>query len=518
VQPAQHRVHVTLDMVLANHLHDTSTKRYYFDRAFVSVQPGTSDFKLTWSGSGTPKAAVSKKTATYTIVQLDLAAKLYSGKSATYHLAFDLVDTGGDASRDVRIGTSLASFPVWAFATDSTPGSTVTVAFPAGYQVEVESGDIPAPTTDPDGLVFLRTGKLATPLTFFAYLVGDRAGSYSDRTVSATVGSDPVKLTIRSWDDDPAWSTRVGDLTARGLPAIAKQVGLDWPRAGGLTVRESVSRTTGGYAGLFDPSEGTIDVAYYADDFVVLHEAAHAWFNGSLLADRWADEGFASYYGLQAAKALGIKAAADPLTDALKAARIPLNAWGAIGREEDKTEDYAYAATVVLAQAIADRAGPEALQAVWADAAAKVGAYQPPTITGAAAAGAPASPETVSDPPDWRGLLDLLEEHSTSSFDDLWRTWVARDTDLPLLDGRAAARAEYGAVLAQAGDWQLPRAVRDAMRAWQFDQATGLLTEAKGVLAQRAAIATQADGKIVAVGNTYDGTRYKLALARYLGA
>jgi hypothetical protein len=492
VQPAQHRVHVTVDMVLANHLHDTSTKRYYFDRAFISVLPGTSGFKLTWSGAATPKAAVSKKTATYTIVQLDLGAKLYSGKSATYHLAFDLVDTGGGASRDVRIGTSLASFPVWAFATDSTPGSTVTVAFPAGYQVEVESGDIPAATTDADGQVVFRTGKLATPLTFFAYLVADRAGSYADRTVSATVGSHPVALTIRSWDDDPAWSTRVGDLIARGLPAIAKQVGLDWPRTGGLTVRESVSRTTGGYAGLFDPRQGTIDVAYYADDFVVLHESAHAWFNGSLLADRWADEGFASYYGLQAAKALGIKASADPLTDALKKARIPLNAWGAIGREDDKTEDYAYAATVVLAQAIADRAGPDALKAVWADAAAKVGAYQPPAASGAAATSTPAAPETVSDPPDWRGLLDLLEEHSTSSFDDLWRTWVARDSDLPLLDARATARADYDAVVAQAGDWQLPLAVRDAMRAWQFDQATGLLSDAKSVLRQRSAIATQA--------------------------
>ena len=155
VQPAQHRVHVTLDMVLTNHLHDTSTKRFYFDRAFISVLPATSGFKLTWSGSGTPKATVSKKTATYTVVQLDLAAKLYSGKSASYRLAFDLVDPGGDASRDVRIGTSLASFPVWAFATDSTPGSTVTVAFPAGYQVEVESGDIPAPTTGTDGVIDL---------------------------------------------------------------------------------------------------------------------------------------------------------------------------------------------------------------------------------------------------------------------------------------------------------------------------------------------------------------------------
>jgi hypothetical protein len=495
VQPAQHRVHVTLDMVLANHLHDTTTKRYYFDRAFLSVLPGTSAFKLTKTGAGTPRATVSKATATYTLVAFDLGQRLYSGKSATYRLVFDLVDKGGTATRDIRIGTSLASFPVWAYATNATPGSSVRVVFPAGYQVEVESGDIPEPTTGPDGTTTFQTGKLATPLTFFAYLVADRPGSYVDRTATADVGSSPVDLTIRSWADDPAWSKRVGDLMERGLPILSTQIGLPWPRDDGLTVRESVSRSTGGYVGLFDPSQGTIDVAYYADDFVVLHESAHAWFNGSMLVDRWADEAFASYYGLEAAKVLGITATADPLTDDLKAARIPLNAWGAIGREDNKTEDYAYAATLVLARAIAERAGPQALQAVWADASDKVGAYQPPTSDQAATgivAGADPTPETVDAAPDWRGLLDLLEAHSTASFDDLWRTWVARDTDLPLLNARATARARYDAVVAAAGEWQLPRAVRDAMRAWRFDQATDLLNQAQAILDQRATIATRA--------------------------
>jgi len=61
-----------------------------------------------------------------------------------------------------------------------------------------------------------------------------------------------------------------------------------------------------------------------------------------------------------------------------------------------------------------------------------------------------------------------------------------------LLDPRAAARARYDEVLAAAGDWRLPRAVRDAMRAWQFDQATALLDDARTILDQRTAIATAA--------------------------
>ena len=216
---------------MTNHLHDTSSKRFYFDRAFLSVLPDTSGFKLTWSGAGTPRAKVSKKTSTYTLLELDLAARIYSGKSATYRLVFDMVDAGGTATRDLRIGTSLASFPVWAFATDSTPGSSVRVVFPAGYQVEVESGEIPNPTVGADGVTTFQTGKLATPLTFFAYLVADRPGSYVDRKVTTDVGTDPVVLTVQSWADDDAWSKRVGDLMVKGLPVLSKQIGMPWPRA-----------------------------------------------------------------------------------------------------------------------------------------------------------------------------------------------------------------------------------------------------------------------------------------------
>ena len=40
--PTQRRVRVTVDMTLTNHLHDTKTKRYYFDHAFLAVLPGAS--------------------------------------------------------------------------------------------------------------------------------------------------------------------------------------------------------------------------------------------------------------------------------------------------------------------------------------------------------------------------------------------------------------------------------------------------------------------------------------------
>ena len=505
VQPDANRVRVTLDMVLTNHLKDTRTKRYYFDHAFLSVLPGATAVDLSWSGSGAPRAVVSKRTATYALVRMKLARRIYSGRSASYRLVFDLVDKGGAARREVRIGGSLVSFPVWAYATDDTPGSTVRVVFPPDYRVEVVSGDIPPPTTNAADQVVFQTRKLIKPLTFFAYLVADRPGTYAERIEATAVGGVPVDLTIRSWADDASWSERVGGLVGKALPLLSDRIGLPWSRDRGLIVHEAVSRSTGGYAGLFDPVTGQIEVAYDAGDGVVLHEAAHAWFNGGLLADRWANEAFASYYGLEVGTTLKVRPPVATPSPEPTTARIPLNAWGAVGTEDKATEDYAYAASLELARAIAERTGPDGLRAVWADAAGRVGAYQPPAIAGdpsAGVGGGSPSPEVVEGAPDWRGLLDLLDAHSTTSFDDLWRTWVARKPDLALLDARKAARTRYDEVLVEAGDWQMPRAVRDAMRAWRFDEANALLKDAATVLDQRNVIAAAASASGLAVPDT----------------
>ncbi len=51
VQPDKQRIRITVDLTLKNHLKDTKTKRYYFDEAFLAIQPGTSGYKLSWEGS-----------------------------------------------------------------------------------------------------------------------------------------------------------------------------------------------------------------------------------------------------------------------------------------------------------------------------------------------------------------------------------------------------------------------------------------------------------------------------------
>ena len=302
VQPKERRIRVTVDLTLRNRLKDTRTTRYFFDYAVLDVPPRASGFRLTTDGAGQPSVRVTDDAKDYTRLRLNLGQNLFSGKTAVYRLTFDMEDPGGAPTRDLRVGDSLVSFPVWAFATQDTPGSSVTVVFPKGYDVDVEAGDIPAPGPLADGRTIFRTGALAKPLDFFAYLVGYRPGAYerAHRPCPGGRYTGPDQAPIV--DGRPTVGG-AGRRRADGRPARAGHaIGLGWPQSTPpLTVQEAVSRSTGGYAGLFDPAAGLVEIAYYAGDFVVLHEAAHGWFNGALLADRWANEAFASYYATRAA-------------------------------------------------------------------------------------------------------------------------------------------------------------------------------------------------------------------------
>lgn len=492
VEPAAGRVGVTTRIVATNHLHDTKTQRFFFTTAYLAVLPATSGFKLT-GPNGKASVSVSSKTARYTILKLNFGTQIASGKSLVLSLHFDIRDAGGAPDRAVRISPSIVSFTAWAFATAGTPGSTVTVRFPAGYTVTVGRGPLTGPTKDSTGRAVWASGPITAPLTFIADFSADRPGDYSTRDLALTIGSTSATVTVRSWPDDTAWRDRVGDLVTRGLPALGNAIGLDWPISGPLVVEEALVRNTGGYAGLFDPTAGRIQISYTASSGVVLHEAAHAWFNGHLVADRWAAEAFASYYADLAATALKVKIASPVLTDALKASAIPLNAWGAVGTTSTSSEAYAYAASLAFARAAAARAGNK-LMAIWVRAASREGAYQPPSGT-----------ETLAGAPDWRSLLDLFDETTGTSYDDLWRLWVARPEDTALLDARSGARTAYAKAVADAGAWALPRSIRDAMRAWQFDVATQQMTAAEAVLVQRAQLETAATAAGVTLPTTLQG-------------
>lgn len=480
VLPDEGRVAVSVAVRATNHLKDTVTKQYFFKSGYLAVVPGASNVKLS-GGPGTPTVSVASRQATYTLLRLNFGENLAAGATTELTLTFDIKDPGGAPDRVVRITPSIVTFFMWAFATAETGGSSVTVRVPAGYDTSITRGPLTGPDTDASGNQVWTSGKIASPLDFIADVTAAKPGAYVEGSRSALVGDRVAVVVLRSWPDDEDWRVRMADLFLAGLPVLGEEIGVPWPLDGPLTVQEAII-AGGGYAGLYDPATHRIDVAYSALPGVILHEAAHAWFNGHLVADRWEAEAFASYYAEQSGKAMDLAITSPELTDELRAAAIPLNAWGAIGTESATTEGYAYAASLALARLIAERAGPDGLREVWKRAAAGTGAYQP--VGG--------SMEELGHPADWRALLDLFEEVTGASFEDLWRAWVTRPEDLPSLDARTAARTAYTEAVAEAGPWLLPRSIRDAMRAWQFDVAQQGISDARGVLRQRAALQREA--------------------------
>lgn len=484
--PAEGRIHVAIDAVATALTPDSATERTFYTGMTLVIQPGAVNAAAATAIGNPLPVSVTEADDDLTAIAITFDQRVFYRQRYAFTVSFDLPDAGGQPNRDIRIGSSLVAFPVWAFGSPETPGSHVEVYVPSGYTPTIEVGDL-APASDTvDGATVLRSGQIADALSWFAYVTAEAPGAFSEQQLNLEIGGEPAEVVIRGWEDDPDWAANMTTWMRAGIPQLARLIGLPWPIRTDLEVEEAATSRLGGYAGVYDDLQERINIRYDADAFVALHEAAHAWFNGRLIEDRWVGEAFASLYAAEAGSAAGLDAEPYRLDADLERYRIPLNAWGEIGAEEDATEDYAYAATYEVARLIADRATIEGLQRVWQAIDAHGSAYQPRDPEAQPEGSGAVTQE------GWQRLLDFVEEQTGQPFDDIWRDWVVTDVEAPLLDERRDARARYAATLDEAGDWELPRGVRHVMAAWEFEQATDLLGQADGLLRERDRIAAAA--------------------------
>jgi hypothetical protein len=476
VQPAEHRVRVTIDAVATSFEPNTAEGQIYYSGISFAVPAGASNVAAS-AGGQSIGARIEETNDDFTTIEVTFGRGVFFRQSYRYTVSFDLVDPGGAGTRDLRIGRSLVAFPVWAFGTQGEPGSSVRVELPASYTADQQGSEM-AEAELPGGGTLL-TAEPDDPSGFFAYISADRPGAFANRNLQIDVNGTSAQVLIRPWEDDPAWGKRLISLMRRGLPALQELIGIEYPVSGRLSVEEAAVSRLGEYAGIYNSVTGVIRVRYDADAIVALHEAAHIWFNGDLFRDRWINEAWAEFYAVEAGRLIDEQGAIIELTDELLAVRIPLNEWGAIGVESLQVEDFAYAATYSLAQDIAERTDLDALRLVWLAADEAEQSYQPAHRADDPERGVPFDLE------DWKRLLDLLENRTGVEYVDLWEEWVVNDDQLPLLAERDAARSEHEDTIATAGDWELPSAIRAELGAWEFDDAQEALADAAMVLAER---------------------------------
>lgn len=496
VQPAKHRVVVSVDLTATNRRGETVTTLYVYDHANLAVLPGATSFRATNNGTKV-SVTVARRSSASTLLSIRFAKRLRSGRSTRIRLTFLLPDNGGSPSRAVRVGEALASFPVWAFGTHGTPGSSATVRFPAGYSVRVASGALGEPKTAVDGTVSASTGPLSDPWALSAYVVGERPGAYVQIPVSIQLGPQSADLLVRVWADDPGWGKRVIALLRLGLPALHRAIGVGDLPAGQIVVEEATASAMDGTAGTFDPVTQTIRLDFTAPGRVLMLEAAHLWFNGRHFADRWIADGLAAWAADRASASLKLPGKPAALTPPLRAAAVPLNAWipGAVAELAPPSEailgassvsdQYAELAARDVMALVAERSGAEGFRAVLDAALSGQGAYSEP-------AGAQIAAPSPSGPVDWRGFLDLVSERAGADASDIWRTYVTRPSEALVLGERKSARSDYEELLGDAGDWKVPAAVRSALEAWRFEAAVTRAALLRSVLSANDALAEAA--------------------------
>ena len=476
-------VRVVIDIVATSNEPDTPDAQVYYTGMSFAVPAAAASFTAS-SGGTRLGVGIEESTEDYRVIAITFSRGVFYRQNYPFRVGFDLVDAGGEAGRDVRIGRSVVAFPVWAFGTDGTAGGSVTVILPPTFSPTWSGSDLTS-QQQADGSTVLRA-SVSEPGDWFVYLIAERPGIFAATVFGLDIGGSQAVVRVRAWDDDPAWSGRMQELLTVGLPALQELIGLPWPVHGELKVEESATRRLGEYAGIYNKSTELITVRYDADALVTLHEAAHAWFNQDLFRERWIGEAWAEFYGVHAAAAVGEPGEVFELTDELLAVRIALNDWGEIGAGDPDVEAFAYAAAYQLAELILDRTDLGALQLVWRAANDGETAYQPVRDDGPATSGVPASQ------PGWQRLLDLLEERTDAEYDDLWSEWVVSAGERGLLEDRAEARERYMQVVEAAGPWELPGALRYDLSSWLFSETLEQLDQAAEVIDLRDEIVARA--------------------------
>jgi hypothetical protein len=291
VDAAKGAVHVTMDVTSTNLKPSTATRFYYYDTLSFGVQPEARSVQAT---SGDRRLTVTTKAHDRFRDVVVRTPRLLYHQTQTTHITFDLPGGKPRSASPVRVGRAYAAFTVWAWG---DPGlADVRIVLPPKFSGDVRA--LPADTRDQltstskDGRLTYAADDLADPESWYATV--DIADHDALTDVSLDLGGEDV--VIHAWPEDREWLDRVSSVVEASVPDLETAIGLPWPVDRELGISEVSSTQIEGYAGLYDSATDEIQISEDLDEQIIVHETAHAWFNGGLFAQRWISEGLADEY------------------------------------------------------------------------------------------------------------------------------------------------------------------------------------------------------------------------------
>ncbi len=466
------RVDVTISLrnVTTDRRDGDVIRQRYFDGYGVVVPAGAENIEARSSGGRVLDGewVSDPTTEAFALFQFDLADDLYSGESTTVTVSYD--HRGLPPRSAIPWRSNAAYISLVAFGGGDTGDVSIELVLPAGYALDDFSDVEEFVRQPPDefGTVTYRAEGLDED---FGALI---SVSNDDRLVSTPVDVDGASFVIESWPGDEEWITFTRDHLTVGVPGLAALIGSDWPVDEQLAIRETVEPAFAGYAGWFDARASEIAVGEELDAETVFHELSHAWFNDDRFPQRWLTEGFAQTYASEMVRADGDEAREPPAIDKSDPNRQPLSTWTVSDAEE--YEDYGYAASWFVVDAIVDEIGFDAARDVLA-------AGEDPTSL---VYGDPGRRGPDSTRRGWERWYDLFELVGGSTVvDELFRAHVLDDAGQERLDERSAARVAYSELERAAAPWSMPVGVREAMNDWVFHRAEQRMDAAAEVVERR---------------------------------
>ncbi|MGZ8562011.1 MAG: hypothetical protein ACXWWU_00145 [Candidatus Limnocylindria bacterium] len=403
-------------------------------------------------------------------------ARVRYNRSVSFTLTYHLAD---GSAPDLHVRPEAIKFAAWGFGTSSE----VTVELPLGYEARAD-GD-PMLIDTGGATLSMTSGTIPDPASWLALITATRPSTYATPlSASVALASGTVDLQVRAWTDDAAWGSSTLATLVDGLPKLEAALGLPYPRVGPLVVSEAVGGE--GIPGQGPQPTAEMQVAFDADAFTLLHQAAHIWIGDQLASDRWLREGLASHAAGTVAASFGAALPYDPEARVVELAAdaFPLVDWSAASTISAR-DAYAYAASWAAVNRVARVAGEANVARALRRVVAGVTAYDPIDADQLGLTG------QRFVPVDTRRFLDQLAAASGLDLPSMIGSVALGPGADPELAQRAVARDAYRDLLRLAGDWGVPEPIRNAMTAWHFADAQSGMEMASAWLAQRDALITK---------------------------
>lgn len=410
------------------------------------------------------------------VAVVDLAPDLFYGDSQEIRLTYRLPTQPLRAGTLSQVNAAYATFPLF---TAADPGlGAVVVRAPADLVLDIPGAEMDS--TLEEGWAVHTASAIEDPAAWSANVIARD----DDALVERLVFYQDTGVLLLGWPGDDEWLDFTADLVERGLPVLRAAMGTAWRQPGQLEIVETTAPYVYGYGGWYERSSSVIEIGDALDPHVTLHELSHAWFNEASLQGRWLNEALADEFAALTMEELGLERP-TPEEPGDEGA-LPLNSWADIDLESPQAEEeeaYGYNASWWFAHQLVEEIGAEALGEVVQAAVTRESPYPSATTSG------------IDGVADWRTFVDLAETVGGSErVESLVRDYVLTQEELPLLEERTAARAEYAELLEAGDGWVPPAQLRDAMIAWEFEEAITLAPRVEELMERRAEVVATLDG------------------------